>query len=201
MPPLLPVLCFPSIGLMRLWMQSENPTFEVHDHYQKQTFRNRYLILQSTGKHDLSIPVHFHKSGNLEYQSVRIDHRSPWARTHWRSLVTAYNNAPYFEHYADALQPILHDPGDLLLDFNLRLLHWLQKTLNMPEFQLSTEWTPLKSTDDADFRSIDKVNHPLHTQHQSYTQTFSDRLPFQPGCSILDALFNLGPDTYWLLKK
>lgn len=201
MPGLFPVLCFPSIGLVRLWMLSERPIFEVHDHYQKQTFRNRYRILQSTGIQDLSIPVHFHKSGNLEYRSIRIDHRSPWPRTHWRSLITAYNNAPYFEHYADSLQPLLLYPSEMLLDFNLCLLHWLKKTLNLPEYQLSTSWKPINSQNIVDFRSLDKVSHPSHAQHDSYTQTFGDRLPFHPACSILDALFNLGPDTYWLLRR
>ena len=197
---LFPLLCFPSVGLTQQWMHAENPVFEVQDHYQKQTFRNRFIILQSTGVQALSIPIHFHKHGEPGYASIQIDNRTPWFRTHWRSLCTAYNKAPFFEHYSPFLENLLYGAPSGLMDFNLKVHHWLQKVINLPDFSLSTTWKPLESPEQRDYRSLDQVRHELHLQHASYTQVFSDRLAFTPGCSVLDLLFNAGPESYWILK-
>ncbi len=86
------------------------------------------------------------------------------------------------------------------MDFNLKVHHWLQKAINLPDFSLSTTWKPLESPEQFDYRGLDQVQHQLHQQHAKYTQVFSDRLPFHAGCSVLDLLFNVGPESYWMLK-
>ncbi|WP_282050938.1 WbqC family protein [Maribacter aquivivus] len=176
--------------------------WEVNDNYQKQTFRNRTYISNDRGKHILSIPIiHAGRAnGRQKYKDVLIDNSYPWQRQHWRTLETAYRTSPFFEFYEDDIRPLYHQTYESLLDFNLKTIETIFECLQleMPtEKTLAYETTPESKED---FRFLISAKFKPQLNIEPYTQVFGDRHGFTPNLSILDLLFNLGPNSIQYLK-
>lgn len=171
--------------------------WEVNDNYQKQTFRNRTYISNDRGKHILSIPIiHAGRAnGRQKYKDVLIDNSYLWQRQHWRTLETAYRTSPFFEFYEDEIKALYNQPYEKLLEYNLKTIETIFDCLQL-EMPLakseSFEITPIHN-EDYRFLISAKLKHQL--KFNTYTQVFNDRHGFLPNLSILDALFNLGPNT------
>jgi hypothetical protein len=152
---------------------------EACEHYQKGSFRNRCHIAGPNGVQRLSIPLVKGKHNQMPIKEVRIAYDEPWQVRHWRSIRTAYGNAPYFEHYADDLAPHYEKHYTFLFDLNLELLRLvLQQKLGWQgEIVLSTSYIPADLPKDLP---------------QQYPQVFEDKHGFLPDLSILDLLFCCG---------
>jgi hypothetical protein len=180
-----------------------HPTcWEVHDNYQKQTFRNRTYISNDRGKHILSIPIiHANRAnGRQKYKDVLIDNSYPWQRQHWRTLETAYRASPFFEFYEDEIKALYNQPYEKLLDYNLKTIETIFECLQleMPtEKTLGYETTPEGKED---FRFLISAKLTPQLNIEPYIQVFVDRHGFTPNLSILDLLFNLGPNSIEYLK-
>lgn len=81
--------------------RSERAYIEIHDTYQKQSYRNRCLIAGANGILPLSIPVEKPEAGKDKMKDVRISDHGNWRHLHWNALVSAYNSSPFFEYYGD----------------------------------------------------------------------------------------------------
>ena len=201
---------------------------EQHEHYHKQTYRNRCRIVAANGVMDLSIPVV--TFNNQAIRKVEIDYSKPWQRQHWLSLEAAYRSTPFFEYYEDDLKPFYQQQEiKYLFDFNARLqqvicdlidLHpqtILTQDFVMPEaagFCSSDACLDLREAAVAlDLREVTasldlreaihpKKNLPqmLHYHSQKYTQVFEQQLGFVADMSIVDLLFNMGPESILLLR-
>lgn len=171
--------------------------WEVHDNYQKQTFRNRTYISNDRGKHILSIPIiHAGRAnGRQKYKDVLIDNSYPWQRQHWRTLETAYRASPFFEFYEDEIKALYNQPYERLLDFNLKTIETIFDCLQLEMPRVKSDSFAITPVANEDYRFLisSKLQHQLDIN--SYTQVFDDRHGFLPNLSILDALFNLGPNT------
>lgn len=171
--------------------------WEVHDNYQKQTFRNRTYISNDRGKHILSIPIiHAGRAnGRQKYKDVLIDNSYPWQRQHWRTLETAYRASPFFEFYEDEIKALYSQTYERLLDFNLKTIETIFDCLQLEMPLAKSDSFAITPVDNEDYRFLisSKLQHQLDIN--SYTQVFDDRHGFLPNLSILDALFNLGPNT------
>lgn len=193
---------FPNIHTFSL-IAHDSICWEVEDNYQKQTFRNRTYISTDRGKHILSIPiVHVGKEfGRQQYKSVALDNTYPWQRQHWRTLETAYRTSPFFEFYEDEIKPLYIQPYELLLDFNLKTIEVILECLQLEMPQEKTQNYEAKPTELEDFRFM--VNAKLkHTiPMDPYTQVFGDRHGFISNLSILDLLFNVGPNAISYMKQ
>ena len=77
-------------------------TIEQYDHYTKQTYRNRCRILGANGIIDLVIPVVKMHGQKVFMKDVRIDYDTNWHKIHWKSIVSAYASAPFFEFMEDS---------------------------------------------------------------------------------------------------
>ncbi|WP_423998725.1 WbqC family protein [Maribacter sp. IgM3_T14_3] len=176
--------------------------WEVNDHYQKQTFRNRSYISNDRGKHILSIPIiHAGRAnGRQKYKDVLIDNSYPWQRQHWRTLETAYRASPFFEFYEDEIKGLYNQPYEKLLDYNLKTIETIFECLQL---EMPTEKTLAYETNPEgkeDFRFLISAKFTPQLNIESYTQVFGDRHGFTPNLSILDLLFNLGPNSIEYLK-
>ncbi len=188
-------------GADALWL-------ETQEHYRKQTYRNRCLILTAQGVQPLTVPVvDGNRSEKVVILALEIDYRQNWVHRHWRTLQTAYGGSPYFEYYADYLHDIYLQKPPLLFDLNLLLLRFYLRCLRLPlPIHLTTSYLPLQfpasllhaSTasllqDRRDYLTPKAASgaEPDRTSGRPYAQTFGK--DFVPGLSILDLLFMQGP--------
>lgn len=172
-----------------------NFLLEKHEHFPKQTYRNRATIASPNGSLDLIIPVVKGAKVHTAMQDVKISYDSKWQRLHWLSMQTCYRSAAYFEYYEDGLAPFYEKKYDFLFDFNLELLNWLFKQLKLDvtvDFTADYEKQLPGALDYRDQFSKKNI-HEMETK--SYFQVFSDRNEFIPNLSIVDLLFNQGPQT------
>jgi hypothetical protein len=179
-------------------VRQQEIVLEQYDSYTKQSYRNRCLIMGPNGLITLSIPVKRAKGVKTRMLDIRIDYDSNWNRIHWRSLVASYASSPFFEYLADEIRPIYHTRYTFLVDLNQQLL---EHTLGFLGLDIpvgrSLEFTPLESAGDPR-----NFIHPKKDQAvedpgflpKEYHQVFSDRLGFHPNLSILDLIFNVGPE-------
>lgn len=161
------------------------------------SLRNRYRIAAANGDVLLTVPLVQGRNQRTPMHSVRIDNRSLWQRTQWRTLVSAYRRAPFFEHYEPLLQPLFETEYELLTDFCTASIHWVKAQLRLSfgeSFADTFEKEPLELEDNRD-----EVLRKKDSSFLPYQQVFQDRYGFLPNLSVLDALFTEGPHVWPLL--
>jgi len=181
---------------------SEEVLLEKCEHFQKQCYRSRTNILSGGGIQTLSVPV-LHTAHSMPITEVQIDYRTPWQRTHWRTIETAYGGSPFFLYYKDSLEPFFADRYDTLFDFNLQLVRMLLRVMRCPDnIRLTEDYLtdyPLDLRDMIQPKEVRTKNYPFCVT-QPYYQVFADKFGFVRNLSIIDLLFNLGPDAVNYLK-
>jgi len=194
---------FPDAVTFSLLANASPIIWEVQGNYQKQTYRNRAFICNDRGKHMLSIPIaHLGKHNSKQrYKDVQIDNSYPWQRQHWRTLETAYRTSPYFEFYEDDLKTLYTTTFTNLLDFNLKTIEIICVCLQLEMPLNKTAVFQLHPVEHEDYRSLVSSKKNSIVAEEGYIQVFNDRHKFISNLSILDLLFNLGPETITYLKK
>ncbi|MEG1580098.1 MAG: WbqC family protein [Bacteroidaceae bacterium] len=184
----------------------EKVMIEQHDHYVKQTYRNRCEIASANGRLSLTIPVERSDGAKTPMRDVRISDHDHWRHTHWNALVSNYEKSPYFEYYADDLHPFYEQKYAFLLDFNEALQTKVCELLDLP---LSMERTAEYFTAEdllqvEDLREVIRPKTPFTEDvrflPKPYYQVFSHRYGFLPNMSIVDLLFNMGPEGLLTLR-
>lgn len=167
---------------------------EREEHFPKQTYRNRTRIYSPNGPLDLFLPVIKGSKYHTRVKDVKISYDFKWQRLHWLSLESCYRNSPYFEYYEDELAPFYQKKFEFLFDYNLEMLQWIFKQLKKPaELHFTSEY--IKEIPAAlDYRTKLHFKNPeLILPAKPYHQVFEDRAGFLPNMSIVDLLFNQGP--------
>lgn len=192
---------FPSISHMVAIVQNREVLFEVEDNYQKQTYRNRAYIAHSNGKLSLHVPIKHSKNGERQKtKEVGVENSFPWQSQHWKSLQTAYRTSPFFEYYEDDLEPLFKEPVENLLDFNLKVFTTLCDLMDIDcNYSVTTEY--IKNPTEKDLRywveAKNEPSFPLETYHQ----VLEEKHGFLSNLSVLDLLFNEGPNALQYLES
>jgi len=170
--------------------------------YNKQTYRNRCVIATANGTQTLSIPVE--KTGSLKCltKDVRIAEHGNWRHLHWNAIVSAYNSTPFFEYYEDYFRRFYEKPAGFLFDFNEELRELVCSLLDIsPNISYSTEYIISPKPDVLDLReTIHPKKPPVLEKFLPYCQVFEAKYGFLEDLSIVDLLFNLGPEALLWLK-
>jgi hypothetical protein len=195
----------PPIEYFALIIHNGGATIEVQETYPKQTYRNRCHIATPEGLLALTIPVIKTNGNRTRTDEAAISYHLPWNRTHWRSLEAAYNSSPYFLYYRDALEPLYALHFDRLVDLNTRYMETMLSILKIRvPVTFSTDYTPQKPAG-TDFRFDIHPKKPPCLCHADefprYTQVFGQQCGFLPNLSIIDLLFNTGPDAHEYLEQ
>lgn len=182
-------------------VNAEEVTFEVDDNFQKQTYRNRTYIYAANGKLLLNIPVIHTQKNRQKYRDVKIANRDKWQSLHWKSLESAYRTSPFFEFYEDDLKSLFSKEADNLLDFNLECFNVICDCLQL-DLKTSKTISFIKEVEDnRDYRHLVNAKKKQSLKLESYTQVFSNKHGFISNLSILDLLFNEGPNALNYLES
>jgi len=174
---------------------------EQYDSYQKQTYRNRCVIATANGLQALTMPVEGTGEKCL-VKDLRISDHNNWRRIHWNALMSAYSESPFFDYYADDIHPFFEKRYDFLIDFNEAIR---QKVCELMDIHPNVSYTSdfrHQTSDIVDFREVINAKHPqadADFQPQRYWQVFEGKHGFQTNLSILDLLFNTGPESIFYL--
>lgn len=185
----------PSIEYFVVLKNFNRIELEQHEHYVKQSYRNRCFINTSQGKQMLVVPV-TEKSGKTILKDVRVDNSLRWKNNHWRTIESAYRKAPYYEHYSEDLNKILFEPHEFLVEQNLSLLSFCLKSLRLkPDLTVSMSYQQTVAPNQVDMRSAIQAKIPYssrkHYQPVPYYQVFGNQ--FVSNLSLVDLLFCAGP--------
>ena len=179
---------------------------EACENFQKQSYRNRCRFYAADGVQTLSFPI-LHDGGTHKQPvaDIRIDYSKPWVLQHKRAIVSAYGMSAYFDYYKDELFAILDSQPEKLLDLNLALLRFFIEKIGLKVDLRLTE-TYVKETDCEDLREVihpKKDNDVLRRLglEKPYFQVFAQKYGFKSDLSVMDLLFNEGPDSILYLKN
>jgi hypothetical protein len=178
-----------------------NIIFEQYDTHKKKNFANRCIIAGANGRINLSVPLQQGRSQKTITKDVRISNAENWKLRHWRSIISSYNNSPWFKYFNDDLAVLFNRRFDFLLDWNLACLNWTLKHLKLDlEYQLTQEWKENWSGMQ-DFRNVIVPDKDQPASKIRYPQVFENKLGFMPDLSILDLLCCEGPKSALGLLK
>lgn len=168
----------------------------------KQTYRNRAVIATENGTQSLTIPV-IHDGGRIAMRDIRISEHGNWRHQHWNAMVSAYRKSPFFDYYADDFAHFYEERDGFLMDFNLRLHAVISELLGL-ERGIDIIGNGHKLNNPTDIRNIAEpkalASMAEHSIKKPYYQVFAQRNGFIPNLSIVDLLFNMGPEGLIILR-
>lgn len=180
-------------------LKADSVLIERYETFPKQTFRNRCVILSANGPLTLSVPLHQRKNHSLT-KDIQISYSVNWQDIHWKTIESAYNSSPFFEYYSDEIRPFFELEEDYLIDFNEKIQNTLLELLSINLRAARTQAYIKDTTGLIDLRTGIKNGH-LNLSLPPYIQVFNTKFPFTPNLSILDLLFNLGPEAKEYLEN
>ena len=174
---------------------------EVMESFPKQTYRNRCTITQPLGDEamrrlgerretgnslpfregqgvgllTLSVPVKRADSKQLT-RDVEISYQQRWQHQHWIALMSAYKRTPYFDYYADFFRPFYEQETRFLVDFNEKIHQVIVRLM-------------------ANLAKGEEAKRLLGKNRTTDWQGLDLEPCFGNGQSILDLLFEYGPET------
>lgn len=192
---------FPNVAHMAAIAQANRVTFEMDDNFAKQTYRTRTYIYAANGKLLLNIPVVYTQKNRQKYRDVKVSHDTNWQSLHWKSLLSAYKTSPFFEYYEDDLHPLFEMKAEYILDFNMKCFEVICECLQLEKTWLQTEIFQHDVPDTTDLRHLVNPKSNVPFQNEPYTQVFSNKHGFKNNLSILDVLFNEGPNALHYIEQ
>ena len=203
---LLGIAYFPPVSYFALMAETPVVHFEACENYQKQSWRNRCRIYAADGPQYLNFPV-VHEGGTheLPIREIKVDYSTPWVIRTERAIASAYESSAYFDYYKDELFAILDSHPETLFDLDLQIIRFFLRKIGLTvDIRLTDEYLPPGSYG-ADYREVlhpkrpDTVLKDLGLE-KPYFQVFARKYGFIPNLSIMDLLFNEGPDSILFLR-
>lgn len=143
---------------------------------------HRMTIADTRGPLDLTVPIA--KPYGRTWATTEVSRHNDWFQLMWTALESAYGRTPYFEFYADDFRPLLLGVDDFgsVGDLNFRFDCAIRRALGL--------------TNPVSYSPSEADPMPIPTwQPEPYWQIRQESLGFIPNLSILDLIFNLGPET------
>lgn len=182
------------LGSLEWWREALSPdaVIDVGEHFIKQSCRNRCEIATASGR--MSLTANVVKGASIHKQAVRdmrLDYSKRWQHQHAVAIRSAYRSSPYYDYYEDLFAPFYQQQYEFLYDFTRGLAEVVCKIEGLDASRLRFSEEYVRATaDDIDLRGH---NFLLPRKGaEPYWQVFSERVPFESNCSIIDLIFNEG---------
>ena len=174
-------------------ISSNNLQWSINSRYNKQTLTNRTYIDSSNGELMLTVPIkHSGKNIPRKFSKIKIDNSSKWKKTHYKSIKICYQSSPFFEFYEDDISFFYESDYEYLHQLNFASINLVCNWINleMPKENFNVQ--------EKEFINLIYLSNTKRTREfleKKYTQTFQVSNGFINDLSILDLIFNCGPDS------
>lgn len=164
----------------------EDCVIDTGEHFIKRSQRNRAVILSANGPLPLTVNVEHANTPRRPMRDVRIAYSKRWQHQHWVSIVSAYRSAPYFDYYAQRIEPFYRRQWRYLLDYNMEYTEALLQMLGVSRTLRVSDVYVEAAAGDIDLRP--RHNEGPAVAAEPYIQVFADRMPFVADLSVLDLI-------------
>jgi len=181
--------------------RAEYVWIEQWESFQKQTYRNRCLIATTQGIQALTVPIERQSPVNY-IKDIRISDHGNWRHLHWNALQSAYGESPFFDYYQDDIRLFFEQRWDYLFDFNEAIRAKMCELIDIQPKVSFTEEFVATVNNIKDYRSTINPKHPEADPDfdpKPYYQVYQQKHGFLSNLSILDLLFNMGPEGIFYL--
>ena len=188
-----PTAYLPSIEYVSLFLKAEDASIELFETYQKQSCRTRTNVMTANGIQTLTIPVIKTNGNHTLTKDIEISYKESWQQIHLRCLESAYRKSAYFDYYFPYFEKIYKQKFNTLVELNEFCLKTILKIMKVKkDYSYTTDFE--KIVDENDYRiTLSKGTNKI--EMKPYYQVFADRHGFIPNLSIVDLLFNEGPNS------
>ena len=186
---------FPPISHWK-YILSGNILWDIKSSYNKQTLTNRTYIDSPNGELMLSVPIKH--SGNVSprpYSEVKIDYSFNWEKNHFKSIKISYQSSPYFEFYESDLVNLYQSNFEYLYKFNLASINLISKWMDETIDEKKINFNDINNYEIDDLTFLSKTKRTKNKIRKKYTQTFELKNGFINDLSVLDLIFNCGPNS------
>jgi len=199
---ILPTAYFPPISYFAHIINLPVIYIEQKETFPKQTYRNRCEIMTASGKSNLIIPVTRPHGNHTMTQDIEICYREPWQHHHWKTLQACYRSSPFFNYYDEIIYLFFEKHEKLLLKHNSNILKTISTLIGIDVDIQFTEDYDKNPEGILDLRSDLSPKIQRYSEvFPPYPQVFEHKSGFTGGLSILDLLFNMGPESGRYLRR
>jgi hypothetical protein len=201
--------------------------FVIYDdvQYTRHDWRNRNRVKTVHGLKWITVPVRFHRRDEVLIRDVAIDYSQPWSRKHLKTVSIAYAKAEFMGRYYPKFSEILSAGHRRLADLNVALIKWIMGEFDIAvPLRYSWEFNPRGRKTDRIVDILEKLNADSYLlgplgknyveeekfanahialEYKAYDYAEYPQLhgPFESQVSVIDLLFNCGPDARKYLKS
>lgn len=222
----LPAFYFGSVEHYRLLARHARAIIDIGEHYERQSYRTRTRIAGPNGVQDLNVQIVRDHGRRMPMREVRLSSAETWPQQHLHAIRSAYGSTPWFIHYIDAIEGVILQQHERLIDLDLATMRlgmrWLGLTTEVEvretyldvsgeyraasgECEPSVPHSPLATHHSVlDLRTTFNPKKPLPTEVDPvppYPQVFADRHGFQPRMSVIDLVCNCGPEAGRIIRS
>jgi len=190
----------PPVGYFSPITENAELCIEKEENFIKQTYRNRCYLLSAHGLQLLTVPVYEGSIHKVIIRDIRIDYSKRWQQVHLRAMIASYNASPYFEFYFEQFEKIISEKNVFLIDLNSRLTELILKILGLDIKICFTTCFEKPGTSENDFRYTISPKKQSPFTIRKYPQVFESVQTDLQYLSIIDLIFNTGPDSVKYLK-
>lgn len=202
----------PNLYDLTSMLKADRVIFTDVEKWSRKGRTHRAEIRSEQGTQWINLPI-LGEDRKKAIREVRLDSQQRWYKEFWNTLSYNYQNATYFDYFADELHADILKVNDFeyLLDFNVyffkRMLRFLEMEIN---FELASETEGYSTFPDECARNLGAdvfyIEHQSKnyqrqselaeialTKHPNYRQSYPG---FKPNCSVLDLLLNQGVESF-----
>ena len=205
---------FHQVQLADLYIFMDDTQFVKNGHH------NRNRIKGPDGHVWLTVPVRQKGRFGQTIADVEINNQIPWRRKHWQSIRQFYGKAPFFKTYAEEFEAVYAREWEKLADLNIHFIKMISRLLGitntrfqrLSELDIQTENPTQRLIDNAETVGADRyfigTRAKDYMEEERWEKTSVELVYFEPQyppypqqgegfleyCSIIDLLFNTGPE-------